>query len=326
MACKRASRGTMIGTAGLLAALATLAGCNPVDPNRVQGYVEAEFVYVAAPCPGALKSLDVRRGAQVQAGDRLFELDRQPELAAHDEAQRRLATAQANWADAKKGKRPSEIDSLVAQLRQAQAAQAFSQSDLARREELLPSGGSSVEERDRARAARDQDRHRVAQLQADLETARLGLRHDQIAAAEATMRAMDAALARSQWDLSQKSQTAPEAGLVYDTLYYEGEWVPAGRPVVALLPPANVKVRAFVPEERIAAVQAGQELRVVVDGAEEPLRGRVTYVSPQAEYTPPVIYSRESRTKLVFMIELRFDPRQAARLHPGQPVDVYLAP
>ena len=136
------------------------------------------------------------------------------------------------------------------------------------------------------------------------------------------MRAQEAALAKAEWDLSQKRQNACQTGLVYDTLFCQGEWVSAGRPVVVLLPPANIKVRAFVPEMRIGAVHLGQEARVRVDGVAEPFLGHVTYISSQAEYTPPVIYSRESRSKLVFMIELRFDPEAAARLHPGQPVDV----
>jgi HlyD family secretion protein len=163
-------------------------------------------------------------------------------------------------------------------------------------------------------------------LQADLETARLGSRRDQIAAAEANARAAAAALAKAEWDFAQKHQNAPQAGLVYDTLFRQGEWVAAGRPVVVLLPPENIKVRAFVPETRIGTIQVGQEARVHVDGVAKPFLGNVTYISPQAEYTPPVIYSRESRSKLVFLVELRFDPEAAAQLHPGQPVDVDMGP
>ena len=313
-----------VSMGSLLLTLGALTGCDAAKQERVQGYVEGEFVYVAAPAAGALQSLSVRRGEQVPAGDRLYALDREPEQAAFDEAQRKLAMARANWEDAKKGKRPTEIESLAAQLRHAQAALAFSESSLARYEALIRSRAVAPEDLERARSARDQDRNLVAQLKADLETGRLGSRTDQIAAAEANVRANEAELAKANWDLSQKTQIAPQAGLVYDILFFEGEWVPAGKPVVSLLPPANVKVRAFVPEARIAAVQPGQELRVSVDGVASPFRGKVTYIAPQAEYTPPVIYSRESRTKLVFMIELRFDPQDAAKLHPGQPVDVYL--
>jgi HlyD family secretion protein len=102
--------------------------------------------------------------------------------------------------------------------------------------------------------------------------------------------------------------------------------VAAGRPVVALLPPANIKVRAFIPEPLIGSIHRGDVLRVFVDGVPEPFVGKVSFISPQAEFTPPVIYSRESRAKLVFMMETVFDPAAAARLHPGQPVDVLLGP
>ena len=92
----------------------------------------------------------------------------------------------------------------------------------------------------------DQARQRVAQLEAELATSRLGSRADQIAATEANVRALEAALVKAEWDLAQKRQLAPQAGLIFDTLYRAGEWVPAGRPVLALLPPPNIKVRAFV--------------------------------------------------------------------------------
>lgn len=162
----------------------------------------------------------------------------------------------------------------------------------------------------------------MVQLEADLKTARLGSRVDQIKAAEANVRALEAALARAEWDLSQKRQTAPQSGLVFDTLYRKGEWVAAGRPVVALLPPQNIKVRAFVPETRVGAIHTGGRVRVTADGAPGPYTGTVSFISPRAEYTPPVIYSRDSRSKLVFMVEMVFDPETAVDLHPGQPVDV----
>src|SRR6185295_16013061 len=127
---------------------------------------------------------------------------------------------------------------------------------------------------------------------------------------------------KAEWDLGQKRQSSVQAGLVYDTLYREGEWVPAGRPVVALLPPPNLKVRAFVPQARVATLRPGDPARVFVDGVETPFAGRLSFISPQVEYTPPVIFSKESREKLVFLVELRFDDATAARLNPGQPVDV----
>ena len=114
------------------------------------------------------------------------------------------------------------------------------------------------------------------------------------------------------------------AGTVTDTLFVNGEWVPAGAPVVAMLPPANVKVRFFIPESRLGAVKLGQKVSLTCDGCPAPVSAAITFIAPQAEYTPPVIYSKDSRAKLVFLAEARPQPADAAKLHPGQPVDVAL--
>lgn len=311
------------GLAVAFIATAIFAGCEPSPSDQVQGYVEGEYVYVASPYAGALRSLSVRRGNQVDPGDPLFALEQASEKAIRDEAERKLSQARANLEDAKKGKRPSEIDSLRAQLKQAQTALQLSLRELGRQEGLAAVPGAAVElEVDRARSARDQNQQRVAQLQAELTTALLGSRADQVAAAEAEVRAREAALAKAEWDLAQKRQVAPKSGFVFDTLYREGEWVPAGRPVVVLLPPDHIKVRTFVSERKLSTVKLGDPVQVDVDGVHGSFHGTVSYISPRAEYTPPVIYSRDNREKLVFMIEILFDPGIASNLHPGQPVDV----
>lgn len=312
---------------GIIMAAALLilaAGCDRTPPNQVQGYVEGEFIYIASPLAGQLEKLDVQRGDLVKAGAPLLTLESQAQRAALDESQRLVAQAQANLADLKKGSRPSEMASVEARLETARAALVFSESEYARLQKLSQTGAVSRQDIDRARSLLDQDRQRVVQLQADVTTARLGARPDQIAASEEAVRARQAALDKARWDLSQKSQAAPQDGVVFDTLYRQGEWVAAGHPVVVLLPPQNIKVRAFVPEQRVGSVQLGDAVRVRVDGQPARLAGKVDFISPKAEYTPPVIYSRESRSKLVFMIEVVFDPKDAVTLHPGQPVDVEL--
>ena len=307
---------------GALVVLSGLAGCGPAESNRVQGYVEGEYVYVSSPLAGAVETLDVKRGAEVKAGDPLFALDPMPEKAARDEAARKVAKARADWEDLKKGKRPSEIESVKAQLEQARAALTLSEKELIRQQKLASSDASAQQDLEQARSTRDQNRERAAQLQADLTTAQLPARPDQIAAAEANVSATQAALAQAEWNFAQKKQAAPQAGVIFDLLYWPGEVVAANRPVVVLLPPENIKVRAFVSQTRLGGIRVGQTVRVFADGAPAPLVGRVTFISPQAEYTPPVIYSRESRAKLVFMVEARFDTATAAKMHPGQPVDV----
>jgi len=174
-------------------------------------------------------------------------------------------------------------------LDQARAALVLSEAEFARQEKLLRMGPAAQQDYDRARSTRDQDRQRLAQ---------------------------------AEWNFNQKKQSAPQSGLVYDTLFRQGEWVPAGKPVVVLLPPQNIKVRAFVPETRVGSIHYDDPIKVTVDGVQNLFVGKVSYISPRAEYTPPVIYSRESRAKLVFMIESVFEPQVAANLHPGQPVDV----
>lgn len=310
------------GSLALFGLLALPAGCGRTASERVQGYVEGEFLYIASPHPGTLSSLSVERGAQVQAGDPLFSLESVPEKAARDEAARRLAQARAGLADRKKGRRPPELASIEAQLGRARASLALSEKELSRQQNLLRAGDVPQQAVDRARSAYDQDRHRVSQLESDLQTARLGDRADRIEAAEARVKELEAALTRAEWDLAQKGQIAPQAGQVFDTLYRPGEWVAAGRPVVVLLPPQNIKVRAFVPQARIGGIRPGDPVRVTVDGVPEPFRGKVSFISPRAEYTPPVLYNRDNREKLVFLIEAIFDPATAVRLHPGQPVDV----
>lgn len=312
---------------GLALLTATVCGgCTRTLPTQetTQGYVEGEFVYVSAPLPGKLATVAVQRGTRVKAGDLLFELENVQEAAARDETKLRLAQIRAQVADARKGKRPTEIEATTAQLNLARTALQFSEKELARQEKLLAARVVPVQEADRIRSQRDQDRQRVAQLEAELGTAKLGSRSDQIAATEAGMQALEAALTRSEWDLAQKRQTAPIAGLVFDTLYRSGEWVAAGRPVIVLLPPQNIKVRTFVAESQVAKIHNGDKANVMVDGISEPFSGTVSFISPQAEYTPPVIYSRESRKKLVYLVELAFDQATALKLHPGQPVTVRL--
>ena len=172
---------------------------------------------------------------------------------------------------------------------QIKAALVLSEAELGRQEKLFRTGVAAPQDMDRARSTRDQDKRRLDQ---------------------------------TDWSFDQKKQAAPQSGLVYDTLFRQGEWVAAGKPVVVLLPPQNIKVRVFVPETRVGAIHYGDIAQVKVDGVKDPFIGKVSYISPKAEYTPPVIYSRETRAKLVFMIELVFDVQAAADLHPGQPVDV----
>jgi HlyD family secretion protein len=307
-----------------LAAL-LLGACTRHESSAYQGYLEGEFVYVAAPLGGQLEKLSVTRGARVEAGAPLFTLEQSAELSALREAAERLRQSQARLADLKKGQRPSELAALEARLAHTRAAAELSALELQRATKLHQTTVLSDDDFDRARLNHEADTKQVIELAAQLETAQLGGRFDVIAAAEADAAASQAALDRAGWSVAQKSRSAPVGALVYDTLFREGEYITAGQPVVALLPPANIKVRFFVPEADFAALKAGAAVKVGITGRATPLEARISYLSPQPEYTPPVLYNRENRAKLVFMVEAVFDPAAAKDLHPGQPADVTAA-
>jgi HlyD family secretion protein len=287
--------------------LLAFAGCARHGPPAWQGYLEGEFVYVAAPLGGQLETLSVQKGAQVTTGEPLFALEHSAELAAQRQAAARLA-------DLGKGQRPTELAALQSHLDQARATAELSGRELAREEKLFADNASTANELDRARLTHEASLRAADQLAAELATAGLGSRPDVVEAAQA-------ALAQADWSVAQKSQAAPCTGLVFDTLYRAGEFVAAGSPVVALLPPENIKVRFFVPESDFAALRAGATVHVTVAGG-SPLAARISYLSPQPEYTPPVLYNRDNREKLVFMVEAGFSAADARNLHPGQPVDV----
>ena len=308
--------------AAAVSAAALLAGCYGEPWNVFQGYIEGEYVYVASPLGGTLTNLAVARGDQVKAGQRLFGLERGSEADAMRQAQENLTQAQAQLRDLRKGQRPTEIASLEAQIQRAQANLELAQADLERRQKLGQSDTISKEELDQARTQRDADRAQVAQLTNDLATARLGGREDAVRAAEAKVEMQTAALAQARWSFDQKQKCAPTNAFVQDTLYRVGEWVAAGNPVVQLLPPANVKVRFFVPQAVLPRIKPGETVNVSFDGEAHSYSATVNYISTQVEFTPPVIYSRQNRSKLVYMVEAKFSPADAAELRPGQPVDV----
>jgi HlyD family secretion protein len=308
----------------LLAAVILLAGCSKPADNGWQGYIEGEYVMLAAPAAGQLQKLYVRRGDRVEAGKPSFALEQESERAARRQAEEQLKSAQARLENLRAGRRQPEVETLRAAATQAKAALALSTSQLAQQRKLFDGGFIAQAGLDQAQGAYDRDRARLAEAEAQLRTALQPLgREDERKAAEGDVAAARAALAQADWRLEQKSIAAPVSGLVQDTYFVEGEWVPAGRPVVSLLPPGNVKARFYVPEAALASLQAGRALELRCDGCPAPVAAQVSYLSSQAEYTPPVLYSRESRAKLLFLVEARLAPGGAG-LHPGQPVDVRL--
>ena len=301
-----------------------LAACSPAPSSLYQGYAEGDFVRVAVPFAGTLQKLAVNRGEQIKAGALLFSLESKNEAAAKEEAEQHLKTAMAQHANLTTGKRAPEIEVISAQIAQASAAERLSRAQLQRDGKLYGAKFISKEKLDETGAAHDRDNARIAELTAQLQSARLASREQEIRAAEAEVESARAVLAQRDWALGQKTVASPAAALVYDTLYAEGEWVAAGNPVVSLLPPANIKVRFFVSESIVGSLQLAQKISVGCDGCGPAITAQISYISRQPEYTPPIIYSKDTRAKLVFLVEAKAAPEDSVKLHPGQPVDVKL--
>ncbi len=246
--------------AGLAAAaLATLAlaGCDNAKPAMLQGWVEAELVFVSADEQGRVETLKVSEGDRVDKGALLFTVD--------DDLQ--------------------EADVVIKKATVTNTKQAFD-----RAKELLKTSAGTQKTYDDA---------------------------------EAALRSADANLAWSQTRLARRSAKSPADGTIQQIYFRPGETVPAGRPVVALLPPGNLKIRFFAPQAELPAIKFGETVNVTCDGCEKGLTAKVSFISRSAEFTPPVIYSMDERAKLVFLIEAR--PEQPEKFRVGQPVAVSLA-
>jgi HlyD family secretion protein len=302
--------------------LLLLGGCGDAPPAAWSGYAEGDYVYIASPIGGRLDLLAVQAGQQVTRGAALFTLDAEAERAARDEAAARLDASRAQAADAGKGRRSDEIAVTAAQLAQARAQAELARSDLARQQQLVEQGFISKARLDDARTAVAQSQARLAELEASLRVARLPARQDALDAAQAQAAAASQALRQSDWRTQQKQQTAPADARVAEVFFRQGELVAAGQPVLSLLPPMNLKARFFVPEAELGGIATGQRVTLQCDGCGAPIEARISRIATQPEYTPPVIYANAQRARLVFLVEARPEPKDAVRLHPGQPLDV----
>lgn len=296
----------------------------PAPPIVWQGYAEADFVKVGPTQQGLLTSVTVARGDAVEAGTLLFIQDDANDRAGRDQAAQMLAQAERQLGNLNAGGKPTEIEQAEANLADARSTLIRVTVDLARGETLLPKGVVTQQSVDQLRADHRSAQAKVDALQAALAQSRGPLgRAEEIRAQRASVAAFRSALDMAEWRLAQRRAVAPQAGRVADVLAQPGETLAAGAPVVSLLPPGNIFVRFFVPEALFATVHLGDAVALTCDGCAADLSARITFVSPHAEYTPPLIYSESSKAKLVFIVEARPRPEQAVNLNPGQPIEVH---
>jgi HlyD family secretion protein len=287
------------------------------------GYAEADYVKVGPTQQGLLTEVNVTRGAEVGIGTQLFVQDETADRAARDQAARQLRQTTEQLANLEAAGKPTEIEQAEANLADARATVERTKVDLDRAESLIKNGAVTAQTLDQRRSDHRSATARVAAMEAALAQARAPMgRQGEIEAQRAAVDAAKAALEMTDWRLSQRRVASPVAARVADVLARPGETMAAGAPVVSLLPPGNIFIRFFVPEADLARMHRGDIVHLACDGCRGDINAMISFVSPQAEYTPPVIYSEESRAKLVYLIEARPPPNEAVLFNPGQPVTV----
>lgn len=318
-------------TAGLAVCLviALSCGCQRDTHSKADalpGYLEADLIEIASPSAGYLETLSVRRGQQVDKNAPLFRIDTSELDYNLEAAKSRHLAAQQRAADANRGEREETIRRLQANLTAAQAASAFARAEYARNHELIKTNAVSQSVLDLSESQMKQSAEQVRALEAELELARQGQRPLQIESLTSEASALDATERDAAWLRGKAARNAPETAIVQDTLYEPGEWIAAGRPVVVLRRISDLRARFYVTPQRLASLKNGDRVEVMLPDSSSPLPATVTRISDQAEYTPPVIYSREESERLVFLVEALLQPGDAARLHPGLPITVRIPP
>lgn len=287
--------------AGALAAALTLAACNGAPTNSLNGYVDADHLYLSPQDAGVVLTLDVVEGDRVSKGDPIFSLD---------PARFRDAADQANAVTTSAAARADDAGAMAQRIAEAAAALKLAVQTHRRAQDLVKYDAVSKENLDRAIADLSAAKARYEQARAER------------GAGSAELSAARAAQALADRRLVDLSVAAPAAGSIERIYRRPGEVVGAGEPVVALLTPENIKLRFFAPQAMLPAFRLGDMITFTCDGCDSAREARISFIATEPQFTPPVIYSVKEREKLVFLIEAR--PIESGGLRPGLPVTLIL--
>jgi HlyD family secretion protein len=323
-----------------LLAGAVLSACRadaPADRVRVSGHVEATEVQVSAQVGGHLLELRVAEGDPVPAGALLARLDTRDTELALERARAERGQADAQLRLLRAGSRPEDIRQAAAQFEAAQAEVeaaaadlVAADADLARFEALLESNAGSRKQRDDALARRDVTRGRVQAArertraaQETLARVRAGARPEEIDAAEARLAGANAQIATLEKTVADATVTAPAAGIVTEKLVEQGELLAPRTPIVVITDLDHAWADVFVDEPAVPRLRLGQPATLYTDAGGDGIRGTVTYISPQAEFTPRNVQTAEERSRLVYRVKVSVDNRKGV-LKQGMPVEAEL--
>lgn len=320
--------------AWLMGLLSFIPGVGHEAPPSWNGYAELDYVYAAAPAGGTIATIAVAEGDTVEKGAVLFTLDASAQQAQLDAATARAgaaesqaASAGATLANLKTGARPEELQVTQAALSQAEANLELAQQNFSRTQDLFAKGNVPKSQLDQAQASLDAANASVVQLKAQLAVAQLPARSDQIDAAAASVAAAESTAAAAQADaatakaaLEQRTIVAPEAGRIERLYFSAGEVAGAGVPVLSIAGGEALKVKFYVNEADRTAFALGQVVSVSCDGCATGLTATIDHFASDPQFTPPIIYSRDERSRLVFLTEAVMVQQNAVL--PGQPVSI----
>jgi len=304
----------------LLGLLSFIPGLGAPAEPVYSGYLEADYVYVAPVSGGQIVSLPVSEAQTVKAGDVLAVLASDQQQALLRSAEAQVSAADATWRNLITGSRAQELDVTRASLEKAQADLALAQANFDRSRSLFERGVIAQAQVDQDRTSLDSAQAAVNQMQAQLQVAKLPARDDQQVAAEANLKAAQANADKARADLADRTVKAPVDGRIERLFFSQGETAPTGTPLLSLLPPGKLKARFYIGEADRALFALGDEVEVSCDGCPAGLRGSVTFLASDPQTTPPIIYSRDERSRLVFLAEAQM--AEPGNLLPGQPVSV----
>lgn len=314
----------------------SLVGCKQIShffntknnstAHSTVGYIEGDYRYLAAPRSGWLKSVTVNLGDTLHRGQLAFNYRSDAEQFAVNQADAQLQSQIAQSQNLTTGARPEEIASLQAQFKAAQAQLLLAKQTLERYQMLQRSDAVAQVQVDEMVTQVRTAQAAVDSIQAQIRAANLPARQQTQNASIATSKAAKAALEKAQYDLSQLNVNSELAGEVIQVYYHTGEYVTQGQPIVQILPHANRKVIFYVPQDKLSTLRVGQVVNLQGIGSQQSLsNASIRYISPQASYTPPVIYSNENADKLTFRVEGVLNTADnMPNLQVGQPVQVIL--
>ena len=292
----------------------------PVAPVY-NGYLEADYVYVSPLSAGRIVTIFAEEGASVQAGQVLVTLEDSAQKAALQASQAGVRQAEANLDNLQTGSRQDEIAVIAAALRRAEADKVLAEANFARTQGLARQGQISQAKVDQDQAGLASATAQVDQLSAQLNVARLPARDAQRVAAEAALAMAQAVAEQARIGLADRALRAPVSGLLDRRFYDAGEVAGSGAPVLSLFQPDKIKVIFYIPETDRASFRLGNVMRLGCDGCPPDLSARVIKLASQPQFTPPILYSRDERSRLVFRGEAQVSG--ATGLLPGQPVTLW---